>query len=172
MEAKAQDVRTAIRASVCACGTTTTYLRTGAGDVVVLLGESFLGPSPDPLIGVLAQTHRVVVPDLPHATSSDTRSAQAFSSWLRSFLDGLGAADVSLVARDDLALSALAFVLTDAGRTTRLVLSFRDAPDPLDARDALAERLEDAQCRLLIVRERPESNDQPLRNAITQFLAT
>ena len=172
MEANAQDVPTVVRASVCAGGNTTPYLRAGTGDVVVLLGESFLSPIPDPLLTALAKAHRVVVPDLPHASSSETRPAQAFSSWLRSFLDGLGAAEVSVVARDNLALSALTFALTDAGRTTRLVLSFRDAPDPLDDRDTLNERLEEAQCRLLIVREPPEPNDrQPLREAITRFLA-
>ena len=172
MEASDEDVPTVVRASVCADGITTPYLRAGTGDVVVLLGDSFLRPVADPLITALATTHRVVIPDVPHASSSDTRPAQSFSSWLRSFRDGLGAAEVSVVARDDFALSALAFALTDAGRTTRLVLGFRDAPDPFNDGDALVERLEHAQCRLLIVREHRESDEpQPLRNAIAQFLA-
>lgn len=165
----------AFRASVCAGGTTTNYLRAGSGDVVLLLGASFVTPELDPLIGLLAYTHRVVVPELSSAEAPDGKSRVAFSSRLRSFLDGLGFDEVSIVARDDVALAALAFALTDTDRVRRLVLTFTDAPDPLDTGEPLAERLEEAQCELLVLRDtrtsHPTSDRGPQHDAIVRFLA-
>lgn len=163
------------RASVCAGGTTTTYLRAGSGDVVLLLGAPFVDPELDPLVGMLATTHRVVVPELSWTGAPDGGSAVALSSRLRSFLDGLGVGEVSIVARDDVALAALAFALTDADRVRRLVLTFTDAPDPLDTGEPLAERLEEAQCELLVLREtrasHPTGDGGSQYDIIVRFLA-
>jgi pimeloyl-ACP methyl ester carboxylesterase len=159
------------KASVHAGGTTTNYLRAGSGDVVVLLGESFSDPEIDPLVAVLASAHRVVIPELACPKRANGTPAVAFSSWLRSFLDGLGVTQASIVARDGTALAALAFALTDADRVSRLVISFRDAPDPLDARNALAEQLEEACCRLLVVRETPESRSSDEREGQRRVIA-
>jgi pimeloyl-ACP methyl ester carboxylesterase len=161
-------------ASVHAGGTTTHYLRAGTGDVVVLLGESFTDPDLDPVVSALASGHRVVIPELACLRRANGTPVVAFSSWLRSFLDGLGVTQASIVARDGAALAALAFALTDADRVSRLVVSFRDAPDPLDARNALAEQLEEACCRLLVVRETPEPRSteerEEQRRVIAEFL--
>ncbi|HEX6048208.1 MAG TPA: hypothetical protein VFZ21_03035 [Gemmatimonadaceae bacterium] len=152
------------RASVCADGTTTTYLRAGNGDLVLLLGASLVEPELDPLVSLLAKSHRVVVPELAWTGMNDAESPVVLSSRLRSFLDGLGVAEVSIVARDDVALPALLFALSGADRVRRLVLTFRDAPDPADTGEPLAERLEAAQCELLLVRDAD-------RDAVARFLA-
>jgi pimeloyl-ACP methyl ester carboxylesterase len=165
-----------VRASVCAGGSTTPYLRAGAGDLIVLLGASFVTPEPDSLVSVLARSHRVVVPDFPRTESVDGAATVAFSSRLRSFLDGLGADEVSIVARDDVALAALAFTLTDPDRVRRLALIVRDAPDPLDTGEPLADRLAEARCELLVVREPPErrshNGSDTQGEAIARFFAS
>jgi pimeloyl-ACP methyl ester carboxylesterase len=146
------------RATVHAGATTTSYCRAGSGDTVLLLGDSFSDSDPprDPLVDALAHAHRVVVPDLACRRATNGTRPPAFSEWLRGFLDGLGATHTSIVSRDAYAVAALAFALTDADRVARLVLLFGDVPDPLDPGDALAEQLEGARCRLLVVRESPE----------------
>jgi pimeloyl-ACP methyl ester carboxylesterase len=152
---------------VHAAGTVTPYLRAGTGQIVVMLGQPGHAVL-DPLLGILAESHRVVVPDLSCPKRQDGTKAVAFSSWLRAFLDGLGAIDASIVAWDGLALGALAFALSDSERVRRLVLRFPDVPDPLDERVALTEQLEAARCRLLVVREEP-SSDIHLR-LISEFI--
>ena len=117
--------RTLVRASVCAGGLTTTYLRTGTGPIVVLLGARFHDAASNPTIGLVADEHRVVIPDLESVRSDDGLLGVEFSGWLRAFLDGLGADDVVLVASDDVAPDAIAFARSDSDRVRRLVLPTR-----------------------------------------------
>jgi len=114
-----------VRASVCAGGLTTTYLRTGTGPLVVVLGERSGDAATNPMIGVVADGHRVVIPDLQSVRSDDGPPAVDFSEWLRAFLDGLGAEDVVLVASEDVAPDAIAFARSDSDRVRRVVLATR-----------------------------------------------
>jgi pimeloyl-ACP methyl ester carboxylesterase len=114
-----------VRASVCAGGLTTTYLRTGTGPLVVVLGARFYDAATDPTIGVVADRHRVVIPDLQSVRSDDGPPAVDFSEWLCAFLDGLGADDVVLVASEDVAPDAIAFARSDSDRVRRVVLETR-----------------------------------------------
>lgn len=145
---------TLVHASVCACGTTTNYRRAGAGNLVVLLGARFLAPTAQPIIEALAARYRVIIPDLPLPMPDDRAPAAAVSGWLRSFLDGLGATELSIVASDDVALAALAFALSDEGRVRRLVLLVHELSDPVVRATPLVE----SECELLIVRESADGN--------------
>src|SRR5688500_7363396 len=114
-----------VRASVCAGGLTTSYLRAGAGPLVVALGLRFEDVATNPMIGLVADHHRVVVPDLQSVRSDGGMHTVEFTEWLRAFLDGLGADDVVLVASAEVAPAAVAFARIDSDRVRRVVLSTR-----------------------------------------------
>ena len=115
------------RAVVRVGDTVVEYSRSGAGRPVVLLGL----PSGSGLRIGLAERFKLVVPE--------TTPPRDFSTWLGSFLDGLGLTQVDLVA-DGFALSVVEFALQEPDRVNRIVLlSFR--PGEQDAVDAaLAKR--------------------------------
>lgn len=162
------------RAAVDVGTVTTHYLRGGTGDLVVLLGDPSERPDLDPLFGALAASYRVVAPELTRPGTATGAPELSFSTWLRGFLDGLGASEASVVARDASALAALAFALADADRVRKLVLCFRDAADPLDTGGPLAEQIDDARCRILLVREtldpRAVCERESRERAIVSFL--
>lgn len=163
---------TLVRASVHAGGTTTNYFRAGSGDVVVLLGHAFADVSRDSLLDALATTHRVIVPEISGPGDAEVATI-ARAAWLRSFLDGLGLDDVSIVARDECALTALAYALTDFDRVRSVVLLLRNASDPASA-ERFAEGVEDSRCRILVASEVPEPGRPDERasqiGAIVDFL--
>jgi hypothetical protein len=119
----------AVRAQVRAADHFTRYVRAGSGQPVLVLdvtsgkGELLEAPSADrrelsiwpELLGRLAAHSRVIVPELPAA-------GPEFAAWLRSFIDGVGLAPLTLVAADPLCVAALEFVLSDPERVRRLVL--------------------------------------------------
>lgn len=165
---------TLVRASVHAGGTTTNYFRAGSGDVVVLLDYAFADVSRDSLLDALATTHRVIVPEISGPGDAEVATI-ARAAWLRSFLDGLGVDDVSIVARDECALTALAYALTDFERVRSVVLLIRDASDPASAEPRFVERVENPRCRILVASEVPEPGPPDERasqiGAIVDFLA-
>lgn len=126
---------TITRAQVDAGAVQTRYARAGTGAPVVLLAPVPDGDAADPLVAGLARGFRVVAPEAPRL--ADT----AFSAWLRGFLDGLGLARVSLVAREAYALRALGFSITDPLRVDRLALLYADCGDPAITAAPEPERL-------------------------------
>lgn len=147
------DVPTSVRltrASVDAGAVCTSYVRAGSGAPVVLLdGSALVDGRPAPLVLTLASRFRVVTPDAQAATLAGT----AFSTWLRGVLDGLGLVRASIVAREEYALRALGFCLTDPLRVARLVLLYRDAADPALGADAVPDRLDRIGVPILVHRE-------------------
>ena len=122
------------RAAVDAGAISTTYLRAGRGAPVVVLGGDSEGATESRALFVaLAEHFRVIAPEMVRAGSRSVgggTSVTAFSTWLRGFLDGLGILQASLVVREEWALRALGFCLTDPLRVDRLVLCYDDADDP------------------------------------------
>ena len=161
------------RASVDVGPIRTSYVRAGSGAPVVLLST----PPDDagagvPLLAVLATRFRVVAPE-PRATAAeapgDPAPAPAFSAWLRGFLDGMGIARASLVAREEFALRALSFCLTDPLRVDRLVLFYRDATDPAVCAAAAPDSLGGTGHPLLVRRE-PTSEEAADVDDVLRFL--
>ncbi len=95
---------------------TTEYTRSGTGPTVVLLAPSGLDhPVWSAITGAATRRLRVIAPDrFP--------SDQRFASWLRSFLDGLGLARVSLVAEAEIGIRVIGFALAQPERIQRLVV--------------------------------------------------
>jgi pimeloyl-ACP methyl ester carboxylesterase len=144
-EAAAEHLRRFCTAEVRDGGLTTRYRTGGGGRPVVLLGETAL---PAETVQALAARCRLIIPEVPGEAE---RPGRAFSAWLRGFLDGLGLAEVALVAEPVQGVAALAFAMLDCERVTRVVLLVADGADPVAPagviRDGLAER---AQPLLLV----------------------
>ncbi len=95
----------------------TRYLRRGTGRPIVALSDDTATDAPWPVLAAaLSARYRVLLPELPRATDGD------FAPWLDDFLDGVGAAPVSLLAFGRRCVETLAFALGDAGRLARVVL--------------------------------------------------
>lgn len=107
----------------------TRYLRRGTGRAVVALSDATATDAPWPVLAAaLSARHRVLLPELPGGCPA------AFAAWLDGFLDGVGAAPVSLVAFGRRCAEALAFAAIDAEGLARVVL----VPDTADEAAALA----------------------------------
>jgi hypothetical protein len=126
-----------VRAVVDAGAIVTSYLLAGprgTGAPVLLLrpaGDTDVAEGS--LLPKLATLFRVVAcrPPLMDEMGGPARGlVAAFSTWLREFLDGLGISRASIVAEGAFGVPALSFALSDPTRVGRLVLLFRDAPDP------------------------------------------
>ena len=103
-------------AQVCSADYTTRYIRVGVGEPVVIV-DATMNPGalwPE-LVSRLADGRRVILPEV-HG------SGERFTSWLRSFLDGMGLPPVTLIATDELCLSGLEFALLEPERVRRLIL--------------------------------------------------
>ena len=90
------------------------YARLGSGLTILLLAHNDT-PLRDELLHALASNFRVLAPDL---SSADTTSARC----LATFLDGLGARSLGLVAAGELCVPALELALRDGDQIGRVVL--------------------------------------------------
>ena len=107
------------RATVCCGPVETGYRRAGRGETVVALAAHDWPAAPS-LLPALARDFRVIVPDLlPHG---DAGAPLAFDGWLTGFLDGLGLANVTLLADERFTAAALGFTLAEPVRVGRLVV--------------------------------------------------
>jgi hypothetical protein len=92
------------------------YQRAGAGPAVVLLRAA---SSPDALwrevTDALARCHRLIVPEAPAANGDG-------AGWITDFLEGLGLADVALIATDPFCIPALELALLGSEQISRVVL--------------------------------------------------
>src|SRR5687768_9062075 len=100
------------------------YRRTGAGRPVLVLRSP---DDPDPLwpelLATLGASYRVIVPDPPEG---DTDVA----TWLTSFLEGLGATSVRIVASDRFCMPAVELALLEAVGIVRMALVTDGPPVP------------------------------------------
>lgn len=92
------------------------YLRRGTGSPVVVLDDpaasGWLWPE---LIDVLASRTRTILPEPPGPDID-------FVSWMRGFLEGIGACEAAVVAAGPFCLPALELALLGPGVLSRLVL--------------------------------------------------
>lgn len=124
----------------------------GAGPPLVLLSQAPLTEALWPSVtSAIAAGNRVYVPEVG-VWEGD------FASWLRSFMDGVGAEVVSLVAVGDLCISALEFALLQPDRIGRLILvpSGRSAETGLEG-SLIDEKASATLPILLLHREHGES---------------
>lgn len=102
-----------VRASVCAGGVETDYVRVGRGVPVLLLAAPD-DPDRDTLLRSLGAQARVIAPRIPAGVD--------FASWLRDFLDGVGVLPVRIVATGALVTPALEFAAADPSRVERVTI--------------------------------------------------
>ena len=99
----------------------TRYVRRGSGPSVVLLGaDAEANPLWAPLLESVAESHRVVIPQLPPDGVDQ-------STWLREFIEGLGLSAVVLIAGPRVCEAALALAAVDDFTVRKLVLLSGDA---------------------------------------------
>ena len=140
----------------------TRYRRSGVGQVVLLLdrmGNASLWPE---LLHVLGGNFRVIAPESPLGYSNH-------ATWIPEFLEGLGAASVTVVAASDFVVPALDLALRDVHQVTRLVLiPDGDSGEPATA-GAVTTSAGPAEVPLLVVRRGLPADDAlPI---ITKFLS-
>ena len=92
------------------------YHRSGSGRAVLVLLRAADAPEPlwPELAGALATHFRLIVPDVPRGGD--------VAAWLASFLEGLGAAGVAVVAVDGFCVPAIELALLGAEQVARVVL--------------------------------------------------
>ena len=126
----------------------TRYQRFGAGagtPVVILLPASAEANVWPELFDSLSTQRRVYLPDLPD-------SSECFSPRMRSFLDGVGLFNVTLVAPASFCIPALEFALLDPDRITRLILVPTGAADETGLTGALSTTVQSKAVPVLVVR--------------------
>ncbi len=161
--------RTAARASVEAGAIRTAYLRLGSGAPLVVLDAAVdAARAREDLLFGLAAHFSVVAPELHGPCAPpDAPPGTAFSVWLRGFMDGMGIAQASIVAREAFAAHALSFCLTDPSRVERLVLCYRDGSDPAVCVAAAPEVLARTGHPLLVHREPRDDSPFGIRGSAT-----
>jgi hypothetical protein len=140
----------------------TRYRRSGAGQAILLLdriGNPALWPE---LLHVLGANFRVIAPEIPLGYSNH-------ATWIPEFLEGLGAASVTVVAASDFVVPALDLALRDVHQVTRLVLVPDGDPDEPATAGAVTTSAGPAAIPLLVVR-RGLVADEALP-IITKFLS-
>ena len=101
----------------------TRYVRRGTGPAVVLVGaDANTNPVVLPLITKLAPNHRLIVPQTP--------AADDLTSWLRGFIEGIGLAEIALIAGDAPAAAATELAGTDDFTIRKLVVLPRSSARP------------------------------------------
>jgi hypothetical protein len=94
----------------------TRYVRRGTGSAVVLVGtDATTNPVVCPLIETLAPKHRLIVPQ-PPPTATD------LGGWLRAFIEGIGLAEVALIAGQSSAHAATDLAASDDFTIRKLVV--------------------------------------------------
>ena len=133
------------------------YRRSGAGPAVVLLRPQ---SSPDALwpevTDALARCRRVIEPEAPAANRNG-------AGWITDFLEGLGLADVALIAADPFCIPALELALLGAEQISRVVLVPGGDVEETGLVGSLAASGRDAPIGLLILRRAlPAADALPL----------
>lgn len=106
------------RASVMVGDVETSYQRGGHGDAVLVL----LPPRDAERLAPLASQLRVVIPDsISILALPALGESEAFSRWLRGFLEGLGLINVTIVASPVLQAEIQRFVLAHPDQVRRVV---------------------------------------------------
>lgn len=124
-------------ASLQANQRSTRYRCTGRGPVAIVLLRSVRTRGVwAALLGELANAHRVLIPEFDWP-------AGELATWLRGFVDGVGARQVILVAGEDLTLAAAELRLEDPDRVSHAVL----VPEHWPPTGSLASLLARAQKR-------------------------
>jgi hypothetical protein len=101
----------------------TRYVRRGTGPSVVLVGaDANTNPVVLPLITKLAPNYRLIVPQTP--------TADDLASWLRGFIEGLGLAEIALIAGDAPVAAAAELAATDDFTIRKLVVLPHTSPQP------------------------------------------
>jgi hypothetical protein len=140
----------------------TRYRRSGAGQAVLLLdrtGNASLWPE---LLHVLGANFRVIAPEIPSGYANH-------ATWIPEFLEGLGAASVTVVAASDFVVPALDLALRDVHQVTRLVLVPDGESDEPATAGAVTTSAGPAGVPLLVVRRGlPADEALPL---IAKFLS-
>jgi hypothetical protein len=140
----------------------TRYRRSGAGQAVLLLdrtGNASLWPE---LLHILGENFRVIAPEIPSGYSNH-------ATWIPEFLEGLGAASVTVVAASDFVVPALDLALRDVHQVTRLVLVPDGESDEPATAGAVTTSAGPAGVPLLVVRRGlPADEAVPL---ISKFLS-
>jgi len=146
-----------VQARVIAGDVSIPYVQGGEGRPVVLLGGAPRGVATSLLSWeALSRDYRVVAPVLERGglvhVDGDSRVRVAFSRWLQDFLDGLGLAEVALVAEEPFGVPALAYALSDPDRVRRIALVFHDTHDPAGSDAAVRDGFARTGTSVLVVR--------------------
>jgi hypothetical protein len=141
------------------------YRRSGSGRAVLVLCAGCAEPLWPELAGALAARFRLIVPEVPRGAD--------VAAWLAHFLEGLGAAGVTVVAADGFCLPALELALLGADQVARVVLvpgrEDGDGEAALDGVLGVALGTSAGAVPLLVVRRGlPAGEALP---AVTRFLA-
>jgi pimeloyl-ACP methyl ester carboxylesterase len=100
----------------------TRYTLAGKGaPVLVLLEDGAASAIAMQLLEVLTSDYRLLLPSLDSRVAA-CGDHDAFSSWLRNFMDGLGIDRFVLVARAQWSAAIAAFMATDPDRVERLIV--------------------------------------------------
>ena len=124
----------AMKATLSAGSVDTEYLRCGSGRVVVALVAPALR---ERLLDALAPHCRVI---MPLATTPAAHRSPSFSTWLRDFLEGIGASSAALVVTDPACADAIEFAREHEAGLERLVL-ITEAPHTLRSPRTLPTRV-------------------------------
>lgn len=153
-----------VRAVVDAGSISTTYVRAGSGDpVVILRANTQTASAGASLLLDLSRDFRVIEPELiaPIVEATTGGDSVAFSCWLREFLDGLGIARAGLVAEESVAARVLSFALADPGRVSGVVLVFNDVEDPRLPSVARPDHLGQSGHSLLVLQVPSDAHELP-----------
>jgi hypothetical protein len=139
------------------------YRRAGAGSPVLLLidGAERVSPTWMELIDALATRFRVIIPELDAPLPHN-------AVWLASFLEGLGAVAVDVVADDPFWLPAVQLALGEDELVARLVVVVHDSDDDEPLTSALAAGARSTAIPLILVSNKLPPTD--LVDAVTRFL--
>jgi hypothetical protein len=139
------------------------YRRSGLGRaVLVLVPPDHADPIWPELLDALAATFRLIVPE-PPAAEPDA------AAWLATFLEGLGASNVGILAAGCFCIPALESALAEADQIARIVLVPGGAGGGRPAANGVLETaIRDVGVPLLVVRRaQPADEVVPL---VTEFL--
>jgi hypothetical protein len=94
----------------------TRYVRRGSGSPVIVVGANVNSNTIwAPLVEALANRHRLFIPQIPP-------SEPDLTTWLRSFIDGIGACSAALIAGGAAQVPARALAAADEFTIDKLVL--------------------------------------------------
>jgi hypothetical protein len=141
----------------------TAYQAAGTGAPLVVLGGAGVAP-----LAELGAVARVTVPEMTAVEAG----GQAFTAWLRDFLDALGVGETKLLAFPPYALSTLAFTVLEPARVRRAALVCWDHGDPAAPAGAVADELAASGTPLLLARlDTAGTIPPPVGAQILHFLA-